>query len=87
MRPNVTGQLEGILPALSLRRKWATQIEHTVKELHRQGVVGGDAKPDNIVIDIDDNAWVLDFGGSGTLGWMERRCIRQRRGTFTLSQR
>jgi serine/threonine protein kinase len=56
--------------APSLRRKWAAQIEQTVKELHHHGVVWGDAKPDNVVIDMDDNAWVLDFGGGGTTGWM-----------------
>jgi hypothetical protein len=44
--PIVTGTLEGGLPAPALRRKWATQIEHTVKELRRHGVVWGDAKPE-----------------------------------------
>ena len=68
--PIGTGKFEGGLPAPSLRRKWAAQIEQTVKELHRHGVVWGDAKPDNVVIDMDDNAWVLDFGGGGTTGWM-----------------
>ena len=68
--PIVTGKFEGGLPAPSLRRKWAAQIEQTVKELHRHGVVWGDAKPDNVIIDMDDNAWVLDFGGGGTTGWM-----------------
>ncbi|KAL2128477.1 hypothetical protein VTI74DRAFT_9129 [Chaetomium olivicolor] len=80
LRPIVTGQLEGVLPALSLRRKWAAQIEHTVKELHRHGVVWGDAKPDNVVIDIDDNAWVLDFGGGGTPGWMEPSTYQTKEG-------
>lgn len=71
LHPILTGKLEGAIPSLSLRKKWATQIEHTVKELHCHGVVWGDAKPDNVAIDVDDNAWVLDFGGGGTPGWMD----------------
>ena len=63
--PIVTGELKSGIPAPSLRRKWAAQIEHTVKELHRHGVVGGNATPDNVVI---DNAWVLDFGA---IAWMD----------------
>lgn len=66
--------------AASTRRKWAAQIEHTVKELHRHGVVWGDAKPDKVVIDTDDNAWVLDFGGGGTEGWMEPSMFQTKEG-------
>lgn len=39
LRPVVTRQLETALPALSLRKERAAQIEHTVTEHHRYGLV------------------------------------------------
>jgi tRNA A-37 threonylcarbamoyl transferase component Bud32 len=42
-----------------------------VKELHRVGAVWGDAKTDNILIDKDSNAWVIDFEGGYTEGWVD----------------
>lgn len=56
---------------LSLRRKWAAQIEDTVKELHCLGIIWGDAKPGNIVIDECDDAWLIDFGGGFTQPWVD----------------
>jgi RIO-like serine/threonine protein kinase len=53
------------------KRKWADQIEYTLLELHRIGLVWGDAKAGNVVIDREDNAWLVDFGGGYTLPWME----------------
>jgi serine/threonine protein kinase len=78
--PFVTGNLKSGISDPLLRRKWAAQVEHIVKELHRHGVVWGDAKPDNVVIDVDENAWVLDFGGGGTPGWMEPSMFQTREG-------
>jgi hypothetical protein len=46
----------------------------------------GDAKPDNVVVDADDNAWALDFGGGGIPGWLEPSMFRHRRGTCMLLQ-
>lgn len=53
-----------------LREKWATQIQQTVRQLHSMGIVWGDVKPDNVLIDSDQNAWVVDFGGGYTDGWV-----------------
>ncbi|KAK2668010.1 hypothetical protein RAB80_017201 [Fusarium oxysporum f. sp. vasinfectum] len=39
--------------------------------LHEEGIVWGDAKPDNVLIDKDENAWIIDFGGSYTPGWVD----------------
>lgn len=45
------------------RQKWMSQIEDTVRQLHENGIVWGDVKPDNVLIDEDGNAWIIDFGG------------------------
>lgn len=58
-------------PTTQLRTKWAMQIEKAVHELHRIGSVWGDAKPDNILVDYDDNVWITDFEGGYTHGWVE----------------
>jgi serine/threonine protein kinase len=55
-----------------LRQRWATQVHDVVAELHNAGVVWGDAKPDNVLIDQNDNAWVIDFGGGYTDGWVPK---------------
>ncbi|KAJ4385429.1 hypothetical protein N0V93_009857 [Gnomoniopsis smithogilvyi] len=59
---------------LALRQKWANQIQHTVEMLHKAGVVWGDAKAGNILVDGHGrgDAWVIDFGGGFTKGWVDR---------------
>jgi len=47
--------------------------EQTVIELHKQDIIWGDAKPDNIVIDECDNAWLIDFAGGFTEPWVDRK--------------
>jgi tRNA A-37 threonylcarbamoyl transferase component Bud32 len=47
----------------SRREKWAGQIKQAIKQLHSQGVIWGDANPRNVLIDREDNAWLVDFGG------------------------
>ncbi|KAL7929357.1 hypothetical protein V8C35DRAFT_198378 [Trichoderma chlorosporum] len=54
----------------AVRRTWAKQIEDTIAQLHQAGIVWGDAKPDNILIDLNNDAWLVDFGGSYTEGWV-----------------
>ncbi|KAK2593680.1 hypothetical protein QQS21_008623 [Conoideocrella luteorostrata] len=56
---------------IALREKWATQIKSTVTELHGVGVVWGDAKPDNVLIDINNDAIVIDLEGGTTRGWVD----------------
>jgi len=57
--------------ALPRRKKWASQIEDIVEKLHNIGVVWGDAKADNILIDRNDDTWVIDFGGGWTEHWVD----------------
>lgn len=56
----------------SLRQRWAEQVTQAVTALHQAGITWGDAKPENVLIDIEENAWIIDFGGSFTEGWVDR---------------
>ncbi|KAK4096334.1 hypothetical protein N658DRAFT_501701 [Parathielavia hyrcaniae] len=55
----------------ALKDRWAKQIQHTVAALHQAGITWGDAKPDNILIDVHGDAWIIDFGGGRTEGWFD----------------
>lgn len=55
-----------------LRRRWTEQVTGTLRELHQAGIVWGDVKPDNVLVDVDDNAWIIDFGGGHTEGWVDK---------------
>lgn len=64
------------LPATTIskarREKWSRQIEDTLAALHSKNVVWGDAKTSNILInEVTDDAWVVDFGGGNTSGWVD----------------
>uniref|UniRef100_A0A0D2YEI5 Aminoglycoside phosphotransferase domain-containing protein n=2 Tax=Fusarium oxysporum TaxID=5507 RepID=A0A0D2YEI5_FUSOF len=48
-----------------LRPTWAQQ-------LHAAGIVWGDAKPDNVLVDQKNDAWLIDFGGGYTNGWVSK---------------
>ncbi|KFA72002.1 hypothetical protein S40288_08073 [Stachybotrys chartarum IBT 40288] len=59
-------------PPLATREKWMRQVDTCLKALHDAGIVWGDVKPENILVEKDDNAWTIDFGGGYTEGWIER---------------
>jgi hypothetical protein len=52
-------------------QKWIKQISQTIERLYQHGIVWGDGKPNNIVIDEKDDAWLIDFGGGTTKGWVD----------------
>lgn len=55
------------------REKWGHQIKETVDNLHKVDIVWGDAKPSNLVIDdLSNDAWLIDFGGGWTEGWVDK---------------
>lgn len=58
--------------AVVRRQKWALQVQETVNMLHQIGFTWGDGKASNVLINSDtDDAWIVDFGGGWTDGWVE----------------
>ncbi|CAM1500458.1 Fc.00g096200.m01.CDS01 [Cosmosporella sp. VM-42] len=55
-----------------LQTKWATQLQDSIRQLHNAVLVWGDAKPDNVLIDGNNDAWIVDFGGGYTDGWVPK---------------
>ena len=53
------------------RLEWADKSKDVVKTLHENGIIWGDAKADNFLIDENDELWIIDFGGSYTEGWVD----------------
>ncbi|KAK4099433.1 hypothetical protein N658DRAFT_568113 [Parathielavia hyrcaniae] len=72
------GILDGIYlrrTSISLREHWVSLIREAVRQLHEGGVVWGDAKADNVLIDKNNDAWLIDFGGGYTGGWVDEEKI------------
>ncbi|OAQ99332.1 hypothetical protein LLEC1_06900 [Akanthomyces lecanii] len=59
-------------PPPEVRTKWIQQLDTTLSSLHKAGIVWGDAKSENVLIDKSGNAWITDFGGGYTEGWVDR---------------
>lgn len=53
------------------RLKWADEAARMVDVLHQHGIIWGDAKGDNLIVDKQDELWIIDFGGSYTEGWVD----------------
>lgn len=51
--------------------RWAQQLEATVKQLYKDGIVWGDVKPDNVIINSQGDAVVINFGGGYTPEYIE----------------
>lgn len=59
-------------PPHEVRQRWMEQIEAAVSGLYGAGMVWGDVKAESVLIDQDNNAWVTDFGGGYTRGWVDK---------------
>lgn len=67
--------------AISKERKeaWVLQVRQTVDWLHHHGIIWGDGKADNVLVHPHtDEAWLIDFGGGNTEGWVDENLA----GTF-----
>ncbi|KAM0424938.1 hypothetical protein ACHAPT_009739 [Fusarium lateritium] len=54
------------------RKKWVSQVQETINMLHQIAVTWGDGKASNVLIHHDtDDAWIIDFGGGWTEGWVQ----------------
>lgn len=52
------------------RRKWANQIVEGLADIHEHGFVQGDFTLSNIVVDLEDNAKIIDINRRGCpVGW------------------
>ncbi|CAM1507521.1 Fc.00g071620.m01.CDS01 [Cosmosporella sp. VM-42] len=57
---------------LALREKWSQQIKDTVAKLHQLGVIWGNINSDNVLIDKDGNAVVINLEDGTAEGWVDR---------------
>ena len=71
-KKGVLSQARAGQSSVQLRRRWTTQISGSLERLHELGIFWGDAKAENVLIDRDDKAWIIDFGGSYTPGWVDK---------------
>ncbi|KAI7486535.1 hypothetical protein KC351_g3254 [Hortaea werneckii] len=66
----LTTKLDADVPQ-DLRDRWAGESESVKEILHENGIVWGDAKADNFMVDAHNDLWIIDFGGSYTEGWVD----------------
>ncbi|KAM0425954.1 hypothetical protein ACHAPT_008893 [Fusarium lateritium] len=56
-----------------MRKKWLDQIRETTELLHSFGLFWGDGKAVNAVINQNNDAWLIDFAGGWTNGWVDKK--------------
>jgi Ser/Thr protein kinase RdoA (MazF antagonist) len=56
-----------------LRQKQAAQLRSIIYQLHEARIVWEDAKSENVLIDMKQDAWIVDFGGGYTEGWVPEK--------------
>ncbi|KAK3326688.1 hypothetical protein B0H66DRAFT_637922 [Apodospora peruviana] len=55
------------------KKKWAAEIRDAVDQLHKIGLVWGDGKPSNVIVDDHDDAWLIDLAGGWTQEWVDKQ--------------
>lgn len=66
----LTNMLDSGIPQ-DERDQWAKEAESMKEALHEKGLVWGDAKADNFLVDSSGDLWMIDMGGSYTEGWID----------------
>lgn len=59
-------------PTPAVRERWMGQLETALSALHENCIVWGDVKAANVLIDENEIAWLVDFGGGYTEGWVDK---------------
>lgn len=67
-------------PYSEVKGKWFDQIKQTMHRLHSHGIIWGDAAATNILIDTKDEAYLIDFGGGHTPGWVDEENANSMKG-------
>ncbi|KJZ68343.1 hypothetical protein HIM_12265 [Hirsutella minnesotensis 3608] len=58
--------------SIATKRRWIAQVESTLRRLHEINIVWGDVKPDNVIINGDEDAVLIDFGGGYTPAYVNQ---------------
>lgn len=66
----------------SMRPKWARQILQSVERLHAAGLVWGYADPGNVLIDRNNDAWIIGCGNGYTKGWTPKGLAGTKKGDW-----
>jgi len=56
---------------ITLRTRWYNDIKNMIQILHEKHFIWGDVSPNNVLLDENENIWIVDFGGGCTEGWVE----------------
>ncbi|KAK7697775.1 hypothetical protein SLS64_013176 [Diaporthe eres] len=75
----LTTKLDSAIPQ-DKRDAWARKADEAKKILHENGIIWGDAKADNFVVDAEEKMWIIDFGGSYTEGWVDPEIAETKKG-------
>ncbi|PYH82084.1 hypothetical protein BO82DRAFT_401721 [Aspergillus uvarum CBS 121591] len=59
--------------SLADRQKWYDQVSEAVQTLHQEGLCWGDVKAAYVVIDGEGDAWLIDFEGGASWGWIDKQ--------------
>ncbi|PVH90164.1 hypothetical protein DM02DRAFT_684673 [Periconia macrospinosa] len=78
--PNIAWYKMGSI-TVSERKKWYHQVRDMLEWIHDISLVWGDIKAENVVIDEQGNAWVIDFGGSYTDVWVDQNLLESEKST------
>ncbi|KIW58558.1 hypothetical protein PV05_03066 [Exophiala xenobiotica] len=78
---------EGLSPSITLCERWYHDVENMIHVLHNKGFIWGDVSPNNMMIDEDENVWIIDFGGGYTEGWVEQEDMETKKGDLEGLQR